>query len=152
MRYFLASLLAAAALVALPIKADIAPTDLAATNAVNASVTLTTCTGNALKIDKQDNCGLTMSFTANIAAETTNGVTLTFKRSLDNSVWETIPTFTWFVPANGLTKVVGYTNLSTATIGGVGYFKISSIVSGCAVANCTNFVVKVIKKTIKKAP
>ena len=103
-----------------------------------------------VKIDKQDNIGVLLSFQGNGSGS--DEITVTFARSGDGTTFETTPRFTWAIPANGTTAVVAYTNLSSAVIGSAGYLRVISVQNASTNRNMTNSSITIIKKTVKPSP
>jgi len=125
-------------------EAQVSVVDTAVTNSWAANATTSANLGNAVKVDKHSTVSVQTAFAGSAAG--TDVVTINWKRSADNSTWETTPGLAITVPQNNTTAVVGWTNLSSAAIGGAAYLKISSIVTTDADAVMTNASVKVILK------
>jgi hypothetical protein len=147
LRVFAASLFLGLASAAL---ADVSLLSFGITNRFINNATVTANMGNVVKVDGQDNAGLMLKMAGDQAG--TGVITITFARSPDNSNWETTPRFTMTAAVNGVTPVVAYTNLNTATIGAAGYLKVISMANADASAICTNCSLYLVKKTIKHAP
>ena len=148
-RFFTLTLLAL--VTSSPALADIGITDLGVTNKFTASyTTVANVSSNSVYLPKTTDVGLDLQVQGDAAG--TGLLTLTFARSYDGIVWETTPRFTWQVPLNGTTAVVGVTNIPSTSIYTAGYLKCVSVANADASCNATNCVLRVIRKTIKPSP
>ena len=141
--------LATLLLLAAPVFADVGIIDMGCTNVVNSNIVVTVNLGNAVKLAKNDNVGLLVSFQGvQIGTDT---IKYNFVRSADAITWETTPTFTIAFAANGTTNVVAYTNIPASMIGAAPYIKLNSITAAVN-PHVTNHTVKIITKTLKPSP
>lgn len=135
---------------AFTVQAEVGMVSFGITNTIGKDATTSVNLGSALSVTGQDNIGLMLKTAGSEAG--TGLVTITFARSPDNVNWETSPRFTWVNSLNGVTPVVGYTNIPSSVIGAAGYIKVVSIVNADANVNGTNSALYLVKKTIKAAP
>lgn len=103
-----------------------------------------------ISISKQDNVGVVLRFTG-AGTNAVDNLVVTFARSADGSNFETTPRWTWTVPLNATTAVVGYTNLNASALGAAAYLRVVSV-QNTGNNNATNVYIEVIKKTIKASP
>jgi len=139
------------AVLVLPAFAEVGITDLGVTNKFTANyTTVANVSSNSVYLPKTTDVGLELQIQGDAAG--TGLITMTFARSYDGIAWETTPRFTWQVPLNGTTAVVGVTNIAASTIQSAAYLKCVSIANADATANATNCVLRVVRKTIKPSP
>ena len=150
MRKILGIIGLAAAIIAVPAKAEVGTIDFGITNSIQKNSTITANLGNAVAVTGQDKAGLMLKFAGSVAG--TGLVTVTIARSPNNVDWETTPQFTFIAAGTGTTPVVAYTNLDSSTIGSAGYLKVVSIVNADANLIGTNASLTLVKKTIKASP
>jgi len=93
------------------------------TNAIAGSATVTP--GSVITMTKSNNVAFQIFATS--LAGSTNAVTANFAKSVDGVTYETTPSVTLAVTANGTNAVSALTNVAT---GAVGYLKLTSIVNG----------------------
>ena len=103
-----------------------------------------------VEITKQDNVGVVCRFTG-AGTNAVDTLVVTFARSADGSNFETTPRWTWPVPLNATTAVVGYTNLDATALGAARWLRVVSI-QNTGDNNATNVYLEVIKKTVKPSP
>lgn len=77
-----------------------------------------------------------------LGASVTNGITLTFTRSIDGVNWATTPTFTWVVHGNGTTDVWARTNWTGANPLAAYAIKCTSINNASNTAGITNITLR----------
>lgn len=134
---------------ALPAMAETGSVSFGVTNSVAAISTNTgaSTVGIAVKIDNQEQVGL--YFNGALTNSGTSAITIIIGRSVDGTIVETTPFFTWTLTANGTTAVTAYTNIPSALVGSTPYLKVTSI--GNANANpLTNATLSVVKKNINR--
>jgi hypothetical protein len=100
---------------------------LSTTNAISANTTITP--GSVIAATKHLNVALQPSFA--LANSGTANVTFSFARSVDGTTFESTPSVSLVVAANGTNTVTGFTNVS---MGAGGYLKLTSVAN----ANSTN--------------
>ena len=104
----------------------------------------------AIEVSKQVQCGVVLRFTGS-GTNAVDNLIVTFGRSANGTNIETVPRWTWSVPLNATTAVVGYTNLNADALGAARYLHVISV-ENTGNASATNAYIEVIKKTIKPSP
>ncbi len=121
---------------------------VALTNTVPTNTAESTLVGSPVDIREWKNVSLQVSF--NSATAGTTNIAFVFVRSgsrdLATAAYETTPTLTWNVPANGTTTVVAHTNLPLDTIAGTTFLKLKSITTASGGNSCSNLTVTVTRK------
>lgn len=121
---------------------------VAVTNNIPTNTAETTLLGSPVDIREWKSVSLQVSF--NSATAGTTNIAFVFVRSaskdLATAVYETTPTLTWNIPANGTNTVVGLTNLPLDTIAGTSYLKLKSVTTASGGNSCANLTVTVNRK------
>lgn len=118
------------------------------TNTVPTNTAESTNVGSPVDVKEWQRVALQVSF--NSATAGTTNIAFVFVRSgsrdKSTAVYETTPTLTWNVPANGTNTVVAHTNLPLDTITGTSFIKLKSVTTASGGNSCSNLTVTIVRK------
>lgn len=121
---------------------------VALTNTVPVNTAESTLVGSPVDVKEWKHVALQVSFSS-ATAGTTN-VAFVFVRSgsrdKTTAVYETTPTLTWNIPANGTNTVVAHTNLPLDTIAGTSFIKLKSVTTASGGNSVAGLTVTVVRK------
>lgn len=103
-----------------------------------------------ISVPKANALGVVCRFTGS-GTNAVDNIVVTFARSADGVNFETTPRWTWTIPLNATTAVVGYTNLTDTSFGSAAYLRVVSV-QNTGNNSVTNFYIETVKKTIKASP
>lgn len=118
---------------------------VALTNTVPVNTAESTLVGSPVDVKNWNHVALQVSFKSATAGTTNVAFVFVRSGSRDKStaVYETTPTLTWNIAANGTNTVVAHTNLPLDTIAGTSFIKLKSVTAaGNSVAGLTVTVVR----------